>query len=76
MSNAAPKREPDDIEAGVLEVGHDDKFQVVVNHPDLKPDENGVGHICFSPRQARHFANLLLKHADQAIQEWRKAGKP
>jgi hypothetical protein len=35
----------------------------VINHPDLKPDENGVGHIVFSPNQARNLANLLTKNA-------------
>lgn len=48
---------------GFLEVGRNDNFEVVVNHPDLKPDENGVGHIVFSPAQARNLAQLLLKHA-------------
>ena len=43
--------------------------EVIVNHPDLKPDEWGVGHIVFSPQQARNFANLLLKHADIAEKE-------
>jgi hypothetical protein len=38
-------------------------LEVVINHPDLKPDENGVGHIVFSPRPARMLANLLVKHA-------------
>ena len=69
----SPPREPSDVNAGVLEVGTNDRFEVVVNHPDLKPDENGVGHIVFSPRQARHFANLLLKHADLALREFRDA---
>jgi hypothetical protein len=50
--------------AGILEVGNDGR-EVVVNHPDLKPDKDGVGHITFSPAQARHFAGLLLKHADE-----------
>lgn len=51
---------------GYLEVGCDDHGQIVINHPDLKPDENGVGHIVFSPDQARHLGNLLLKHAAEA----------
>lgn len=51
------------IAEGYLEVGRDERGQVVVNHPDLKPDANGVGHIVFSPEQARNFAALLLKHA-------------
>lgn len=50
------------MEEGVLEVGTVGG-EVIVNHPDLKPDENGVGHIVFSPRQARNFAHNLLKHA-------------
>ena len=56
--------------AGFLEVGRtDDTHEIVINHPDLKPDENGVGHIVFSPRQARNLANLLLKHAAYAEAE-------
>lgn len=58
--------------AGFLEVGRtDDTHEVVINHPDLKPDENGVGHIVFSPRQARTLANLLVKHATYAEAESR-----
>lgn len=52
--------------AGYLEVGCDDCGQVVVNHPDLKPDANGVGHIVFSPAQARELARLLLVKAIEA----------
>lgn len=52
---------------GFLEVGHtEDTFEIVVNHPDLKPDEHGVGHIVFSPDQARNLAILLTQHADAA----------
>lgn len=52
---------------GFLEVGHtDDTHEVVINHPDLNPDENGVGHIVFSPKQARNLAELLLKNANEA----------
>jgi hypothetical protein len=55
---------------GFLEVGRtDDTHEVVINHPDLKPDENGVGHIVFSPRQARTLANLLIKNATYAEAE-------
>jgi hypothetical protein len=60
--------EMDKIE-GFLEVGRNENHEVVINHPDLKPDENGVGHIVFSPRQARNLANLLLKHATWAEAE-------
>ena len=48
---------------GHLEVGTNDNGEVVINHPDLKPDENGVGHIVFSPDQARNLARLLLLKA-------------
>jgi hypothetical protein len=65
--------EPKDVDAGFLEVGHNERFEVVVNHPDLRPDERGVGHVVFSPRQARNFANLLLKHATEALEEYRAA---
>ena len=58
-----------DIEQGTLEVGTNGHGEVVVNHPDLKPDENGVGHIVFSVEQARDLANLLLsKSADAAVE--------
>lgn len=55
---------------GILEVGRtDDTHEVVINHPDLKADANGVGHIVFSPRQARHLANILIKQASYAEAE-------
>lgn len=54
--------------AGCLFVGHY-RGEVVVNHPDIDPDEDGVGHIVFSPQQARDFAALLLKAADNAEKE-------
>jgi len=50
---------------GFLEVGHLNG-EVVVNHPDLLPDENGVGHIVFSPEQAINLARLLAIHAGAA----------
>jgi hypothetical protein len=49
---------------GYVEVG-DDGLDVIVNHPDLQPDDKGVGHIVFSPDEARHFARLLLNRAYQ-----------
>lgn len=55
-----------DKTAGYLEVGINENDEVVINHPDLKPDKDGVGHIVFSPNQARNLAELLLKHADKA----------
>jgi hypothetical protein len=52
-----------------LEVGTNGNGEVVINHPDLEPDENGVGHIVFSVEQARDLANLLLsKSADAAAE--------
>jgi hypothetical protein len=54
---------------GFLEVGCNDKDEIVINHPDLKPDENGVGHIVFSPHQARNLAQLLLDNAASAERE-------
>lgn len=61
-----------DIIAGFLEVGCNDSGEVVINHPDLRPDENGVGHIVFSPSQARNLASLLLKNAAEAESEQRR----
>ena len=51
---------------GSLEVGVNKKGEVVVNHGDLLPDENGLGHIVFSPRQARNLARILNKCARRA----------
>jgi hypothetical protein len=44
-----------------------DEREVIINHPDLQPDANGVGHIVFSPAQARHLARLLLRKADECL---------
>lgn len=52
-----------------LELGTTGEGEVVVNHPDLQPDENGVGHIVFSPDQARHLASLLQMKAHAAEEE-------
>lgn len=52
--------------SGTLEVGiTPDGTEVIVNHPDLLPDENGCGHIVFSPAQARALAQLLLDKANE-----------
>lgn len=51
---------------GVLEVGiSGDGREVIINHPDLQPDADGVGHIVFSPEQARNLAKLLTGKADE-----------
>lgn len=52
--------------SGYLEVGLNEQDEIVVNHPDLKPDAEGVGHIVFSAGQARHLADLLYKHANES----------
>ena len=49
--------------AGYLEVGVNTNGEVVVN---LDRDRNGVGHIVFSPNQARAFANVLISNAQSA----------
>ncbi len=51
---------------GTLEVGTNCNGEVVINHPDLQPDANGIGHILFSPQQARNLARLLNDHANKA----------
>lgn len=57
---------PDAPKAGTLEVGVNERGEVVVNHPSLEVDAAGCGHIVFSPEQARGLAGFLLKHADEA----------
>jgi hypothetical protein len=56
-------------QVGFLVVGTNGKGEVVINHPDLKPDENGVGHIVFSPAQAHALATLLRNKAGEAQEE-------
>lgn len=51
---------------GYLEVGRNDKFEVVLN---LDHDRDGTGHIIFSPNQARNLARLLVKQANEAVKE-------
>jgi len=58
-----------DITKNTLEVGTNGAGEVVVNHPDLQSDENGVGHIIFSPEQARALAFLLQQKAHSAEEE-------
>lgn len=58
-----------EIEKGTLEVGTNGSGEVVINHPDLDPDENGVGHIVFSVEEARNLANLLMSKAADASVE-------
>ena len=58
---------------GVLEVGTNGAGEVVINHPDLMPDENGIGHIVFSPGQAFDLAKLLLAKSVDASRELEEA---
>lgn len=57
---------------GYLEVGLNDNDEIVINHPDLQPDEKGVGHIVFSPNQAEHLAHLLSTKAREAAANMRR----
>jgi hypothetical protein len=59
--------------AGFLEVGTNGRGEIVVNHPDLKPDADGVGHIVFSPDQALNLAKLLLTKSVEARRELRSS---
>lgn len=59
----------------VLEVGTNGKGEVVVNHPDLLADAEGVGHIIFSPNQARNLARILCEKANAAEKEIRKLNR-
>lgn len=51
-----------ELMVGLSEAGD----EVVINHPDLLTDADGVGHIVFSASQARALATILNKHADRA----------
>lgn len=65
----ARKRRPVTVDrvAGFWEVARvDDGFSVAIQHPEVKPDEEGMCHIELSPRQARHLASLLMMHAEEA----------
>lgn len=48
--------------AGFLEVGRNEQGEVVIT---CNPMRTGVGHVVFSPAQARELARLLAKHADE-----------
>jgi len=58
-----------EISRGTLEVGTNGHGEVVINHPDLEPDENGAGHIVFSVEQARNLATIMLSKAADAAAE-------
>ena len=53
--------------AGILEVLRtDDGVGILITHPKLKTDASGMNRIVLLPRQARHFANLLIMYAEEA----------
>lgn len=53
--------------AGILEVSlTEDTHEIVIVHPNLKPDSDGAGRIVLSPRHSRHLASLLLEQAKEA----------
>jgi hypothetical protein len=51
---------------GHLEVGCNDHGEVVINHPKMDVDAEGVGHLVFSPGQARGLGLLMLRKAAEA----------
>lgn len=57
---------------GFLEVGLNDRNEIVINHPDLKPDADGVGHVVFSINQAQHLSHLLAVKASEAANNVRR----
>jgi hypothetical protein len=47
--------------SGFLEIGTNDRNEVVINHHDLDIDENGQGFICFSINEAEALVRILKK---------------
>jgi hypothetical protein len=70
----APCLPPSAGVSGQLEIGTNGCGEVVINHPDLKPDADGTGHIVFSPHQARALARILAKKAKEADVERQRLG--
>lgn len=67
MHGLALKSLPAPPRRGHLMVGVSERGdEVVVNHPDLVTDADGIGHIVFSADEARGLAELLLKNAEAA----------
>ena len=61
------KYPPDKI-SGYLEIGTNGRGEIVINHPGIV---DGPGHFVFSPRQAKHLAESLLKRVKEAEDELR-----
>lgn len=56
--------------AGFLQIDwRNDTHEIVISHPILTPDANGLVHIALIPRHARHLANLLIENAADAEAE-------
>jgi hypothetical protein len=60
------------LEVGFLEVGAGDKGKVVISHPPARES----GRIVLTASQARALAGTLLRFADVADSEGRKAAGP
>jgi len=67
--DAARRAVPEPRTKGELEVGTNGEGEVVVIHPDIDADKDGVAHIVFSPAPARNFAATLVKKAAEAEAE-------
>lgn len=52
---------------GYLEVGVNDNNEIVINHPKMMSDANGVGHIVFSINQAQYLSHLLATKASEDV---------
>ena len=69
---AEPTREQERVPSpGQLLIGTNGRGEVVIEHPDIDADKDGVGHIIFSTKEARALARTLLKKTDEAEQELR-----
>jgi hypothetical protein len=56
---------------GYLEIGiNPETFEIVIN---LDEDRNGIGHVTFSPDQARNLASILIRKADEVDKDWQAA---
>ena len=61
---------PNEKDGGTLEIGTNGKGEVVINHPDIDPDKDGVGHMVFSlPVRRGDWPMFLTKKAELADKE-------
>lgn len=61
------------MSGGFLEVGLTERGdEIIINHPDLQPDEHGEGHIIFSVEEARGLAKILIAKAAEAEHEMQR----